>query len=131
PEQKVHFEIENQVKMITTNKSALTQIFNNLITNAIKYNSKPNKQIHIKISENNTDYELSVTDNGDGIPEEHLSKVFDLFSIVGVLDNEGNIGTGLGLSTVKKIINRLDGEVKVTSKLGEGSTFNFSISKIE
>lgn len=131
PEQKVHFEVDDQVKAIVTNRSALTQIFNNLITNAIKYNSKPNKQIYIKISENNTDYELSVKDNGDGIPEEHLSKVFNLFSIVGVLDNEGNIGTGLGLSTVKKIINRLGGEVKVTSELGEGSTFYFSISKIE
>lgn len=129
PEQKVSFYIEGNSKTITTNKSALMQVLINLVTNAIKYNTNLNTEVKFDISENEIEYKLSVSDNGNGIPEEYLDKIFNLFSIVGVEDKEGNIGTGIGLATVKKIIDSLGGEVKVLSKIGEGSTFFFTLSK--
>lgn len=129
PDHSVIFYLKGNSKTIKTNKSALMQVLINLVTNAIKYNKKPNTEITIDFSENESDYTMSVSDNGDGIPEAFLDKIFNLFSVVGVEDKDGNIGTGIGLAAVKQIIENLGGEIKVTSKLGAGSTFLFSISK--
>jgi signal transduction histidine kinase len=129
PDHSVIFYLKGNSKTIKTNKSALMQVLINLVTNAIKYNKKLKTEITIDFSENESDYTMSVSDNGDGIPEAFLDKIFNLFSVVGVEDKDGNIGTGIGLAAVKQIIENLGGEIKVTSKLGAGSTFLFSISK--
>ncbi|MFD2541375.1 ATP-binding protein [Lacinutrix gracilariae] len=128
-DERVSFHIKGNCKVIITNKSALMQVLINLVTNAIKYNSKPQAEIEIDISENEFQYKLSVSDNGDGIPKEFINNIFNLFSVVGVEDKDGNIGTGIGLASVKKIIVSLGGEINVESKLEEGSVFTFTISK--
>ncbi|SDE33844.1 GAF sensor signal transduction histidine kinase [Pricia antarctica] len=120
---------KDNVELIA-NKAALMQILINLITNAIKYNSKPETRIEIRLSAKHDFYEFSVKDNSDGIPKKELSKIFDLFSVVGVADKYGNMGTGIGLATVKRLIQDLGGDINVSSKEGHGSTFTFTIAKI-
>ncbi|WP_067150522.1 sensor histidine kinase [Pseudotamlana agarivorans] len=125
----VSFHLEGNVTEIKTNKSALMQVLVNLVTNSIKYNKKPKTEITITISETETEYLFSVADNGDGIPDKFISKIFNLFSIAGSEDKYGNIGTGIGLATVKNLIDNLGGEISVSSEMGQGSTFSFSILK--
>ncbi|WP_299217284.1 GAF domain-containing sensor histidine kinase [uncultured Aquimarina sp.] len=128
-EHKARFNISLDVEHIFANETALMQILINLITNAIKYNSKPEIIIGIVITEEENFYNFVVKDNGDGIPKGFLDKIFDLFTVVGVEDRDGNVGTGIGLATVKKIVKNLGGAISVTSTEGMGSTFTFSISK--
>ncbi len=129
PDQNIHFKLEENCKVIVTNKSALMQVFVNLVTNAKKYNKKEEIKVSIKVRENDTRYLFSVNDNGEGIPKDYLDKIFNLFSIVGTQDRYGKIGSGIGLASVKNIISKLGGEIEVDSEIGVGSTFKFSIQK--
>ncbi|WP_299241643.1 GAF domain-containing sensor histidine kinase [uncultured Aquimarina sp.] len=128
-EHKARFNISANVEQIFANETALMQILINLITNAIKYNSKPEIVIDIAITDEENFYNFVIKDNGDGIPKDFLHKIFDLFTVVGVEDRYGNVGTGIGLATVKKIVKNLGGAISVTSTKGVGSIFTFSISK--
>ncbi|MDY8137911.1 GAF domain-containing sensor histidine kinase [Aquimarina sp. 2201CG5-10] len=128
-ERNVIFRNSTAVGEFITNRSALMQILINLVTNAIKYNSKPEVLIDITLNDQDVYYEFIVKDNGDGIPKPYLDKVFDLFTVVGVEDRDGNLGTGIGLAVVKKIVDSLGGKISVSSVLGEGSTFTFTVAK--
>ncbi|MHA7057395.1 GAF domain-containing sensor histidine kinase [Aquimarina sp. M1] len=128
-EHKVTFNLFGNVNEIVANKSALMQILVNLITNAIKYNSNPDVVINFTVDETEGIYKFSIKDNGNGIPKDYLDTIFDLFTVVGVADRDGNLGTGIGLATVKKIVQNLDGDIAVVSSEGNGSTFTFSIAK--
>jgi len=119
-----------EVDTLFINKSALMQILINLITNAIKYNSKQKAIIDISLVETKTHYQFEVKDNGNGIPKDFSVKIFDLFSVVGTVDKYGNKGTGIGLATVKKIIEDLQGDISVTSVIDKGSVFKFTLPKI-
>ncbi|MDC7996217.1 GAF domain-containing sensor histidine kinase [Altibacter sp. HG106] len=114
---------------VKCNRSALEQIFLNLIANSIKYNDKKRIIIEIEASEDDQQYSFSVSDNGMGIEENMLHSIFDLFSTVGHLDREGQKGHGIGLSTVKKLIETLEGTIEATSTVGKGTTFHFTIAK--
>ncbi|GAB3002807.1 hypothetical protein GCM10027284_20770 [Cyclobacterium sediminis] len=128
-ERRVKFILKGNSNAIFTNKSALLQIMINLVTNAIKYNHTGNPELEINFSENEQQYNIYVKDNGDGIPKELLNKVFDLFSIVGIADKDGKMGSGIGLASVKKITENLGGIVNVDSTLGVGSTFSITLPK--
>lgn len=119
---------EENIEM-QANKSALEQIFINLVTNSLKYNDKEKIKIDIDCQEKDDVYHFSIADNGMGIPEKELSNIFELFGTIGVLDRNGVKGNGIGLSTVKKLITKLGGEIEVSSTLGEGTTFEFYIKK--
>jgi len=112
------------------NKAALTQVFLNLITNALKYNSKDIRKIQITFKKTEAYYNFAVIDNGDGISEENSSKIFELFTTLDTNDRDGNLGSGIGLATVQKLINSMGGTIKVNSKLGEGSSFQFTIKRV-
>ncbi|GAA4114895.1 ATP-binding protein [Aquimarina addita] len=114
---------------IVCNKSALKQIFFNLIGNSIKYNDKDYIKIHIESTEDDVFYYFKITDNGMGIPKNEIKTIFELFATVNGVDRNGNKGNGIGLSTVKKLIQNLGGCIKVKSTLGVFTTFNFSIKK--
>jgi chemotaxis family two-component system sensor kinase Cph1 len=108
-------------------KLMMTQIFANLIGNAIKYSQKDTfSEIHIKgeIKDNKVFY--SIRDNGIGISESNLLKVFNLFQRIDTTDRvEGN---GVGLAIVKRIVDRHHGKIWVESVIGEGSTFFMSFN---
>ena len=118
-------EIEPAVPMVNINQESIERVVINLLTNAIKYTPVGG---NIKLSVTNLLSErkirVSIIDNGIGIPEESLPHIFDRFYRV-----ERKVhtikGTGLGLTIVKKIIERHGGTVMVESALGHGSTFSF------
>ena len=118
---------ENQT--IVINKIALQQIFINLIINGIKYNNKEHVEITIGFSETDSYYQFYISDNGMGIDKEHQSKIFKIFEILGVEDRFGNKGNGIGLSTVKKLIEGLGGAISVDSEIDKGTKVSFSVLK--
>ena len=115
--------------LIAVNKVGLQQILLNLIGNSIKYNDKPKVVISINFAEDEEYYKFQVQDNGLGIEEKNVSKIFDIFEVVNNQDRFGKKGTGIGLSTVKKLVEGLGGQMNVNSKVGEGTVFSFTIAK--
>ncbi len=115
--------------IISSNRAALEQIFLNLLGNSLKYNDKPKIIIDIEFSQNPDFYYFSIKDNGIGIPKEKEEDIFKLFTTVAKRDRSGNKGYGIGLSTVKRLVGNLGGNLKVTSEVGKGTRFNFSIRK--
>lgn len=112
---------------LSCNRAALEQIFLNLIGNSLKYNDKETIVINIDCEKENGYYHFTITDNGIGIPADKMDSIFELFSTVGNLDRQGRKGNGIGLSTVKKLVEKLGGTISVESQLGEGTSFHFSI----
>ena len=111
------------------NKAALTQILLNLISNGLKYNNKELRKINITFNETQDFYNFEVIDNGDGFPIDNSDKIFELFHTLDTNDRDGNPGSGIGLATVKKLVNSLGGEISVDSTPGLGSKFSFSIRR--
>lgn len=104
-------------------KSALYQVFLNIINNAVKYSSqnpKPKVYIHSSMDEQQVSY--SIQDNGIGIPEENLPHIFDIF--IRASNSHAFQGTGVGLSLVKRIMDRLGGTIEIQSAVGSGTTVN-------
>lgn len=122
-------EFPEQNREINTNKIALEQIFLNLIGNSIKYNDKDVIKVKIDFEEDDYNYYFGIRDNGIGIPEEEKKRVFELFSTVASKDRNGNVGNGIGLSTVRKLIFNAGGKIDIKSKVGIGTTIKFSIEK--
>lgn len=104
----------------------IEQVMNNLISNAVKY-SYENTQINIDLIHENNEIKISVTDQGQGIPEKEQQNLFEYFSRTSVRPTKGESSIGLGLAIVKKIINEHNGDIKVFSEEGKGSTFTFSL----
>lgn len=117
---------ENNYQIIG-NKTALGQIFINLLTNSLKYNDKGKIVIDIDCDKDKNYFHFSFRDNGIGISEEQLPCIFNLFKTFGQIDRNGNIGNGIGLSTVRKLIMSLGGDIKVESELGRNTVFYFNI----
>jgi len=124
-------KLKSKLKSIDTNKAAIHQILINLVSNAIKYNDKDEVEIQIEICENKDYYEFSVQDNGPGIAIENKDKIFQIFKVLGHSDKFGQHGNGIGLATVKKIIEKMGGTINLESAKGKGCQFNFNIKKIE
>ncbi|WP_366142658.1 GAF domain-containing sensor histidine kinase [uncultured Aquimarina sp.] len=127
PDCTINFPESNPT--LNCNKSALKQIFFNLIGNSIKYNDKEHIIIDIEYTEDNVFYYFKITDNGMGIPDDQIGSIFELFTTANGIDRSGNKGNGIGLSTVKKLVETLGGCIKVKSNLGVQTTFDFSIKK--
>ncbi len=107
----------------------LQQIFQNLVSNAIKYRSQEPPRIHVSAAQRNGAWELSVRDNGIGIEPRYQEQVFGLFKR---LHTGGRYsGTGLGLAICKKLIERYHGRIWVESQYGEGATFFFTLRESE
>lgn len=120
---------ESNTDSINTNKTAIEQILINLIANAIKYNDKEIVEIVIEILEEQDFYKISVKDNGPGILEEDFERIFQIFEVLSNEDRFGEKGNGIGLATVKKIVEDLGGVIYVESKIGKGAKFTFTITK--
>ncbi|AUC83673.1 GAF domain-containing sensor histidine kinase [Lacinutrix sp. Bg11-31] len=129
PKNDIKLEYSENIENININKPVALQILVNLITNAIKYNDKNTTEIMIGFETSSSHYLFSIKDNGNGIPVDKLNSIFDLFTTLGQKDKDGNLGTGIGLATVKKLVENQGGDISVTSTEGVGSTFSFSIKK--
>ncbi|GAB4579590.1 MAG: hypothetical protein Fur0022_23280 [Anaerolineales bacterium] len=110
---------------IVGDKDKLKQVFLNLLSNAVKYNS-PKGTLTLKAGTRDGRVYISVSDTGPGIPKESLGNLFKKFYRVPGTEKLAQ-GTGLGLSIVKKIVEAHQGEIKVKSKIGEGTTFTVSL----
>lgn len=104
-------------------KSSFEQIFLNLISNAIKYNDKPKVIVDITVEEESDFYSIKVKDNGIGIENGKLEQIFDMFFTLDKIDRFNNTGTGIGLSSVKSLVKKADGEISVKSTVGVGTEF--------
>ena len=120
--------IDAPLPIITCDLPRMTEVFRNLITNAMKYNNKPDKHINIGCIPKDNERVFYVRDNGIGIPEQFYQDVFRIFKRLN--DEDDNIkGTGVGLTFVKKIIERHSGHIWIESKVGEGTSFYFTINQ--
>ena len=108
--------------LVVGDRDELLQVAQNLIQNAIKYGVRGGR-VDVAIKEENSRIALSIADNGIGIAPEHLPRLTERFYRVSAKDSRERGGTGLGLAIVKHIVNHHRGELRVTSKLGEGSVF--------
>lgn len=114
--------------VITFFLSPIQQVFQNLIVNALKY-SKADvaPQIRITATDLGSEWQFAVKDNGIGIAEEYVEKIFIIFQRLHTAEEYS--GTGVGLAIVKKIIENFGGHIWVESKIGVGSTFYFTLPK--
>ena len=110
---------------INADEHRVEQVVVNLVNNAIKY-APDSKTIYIIIERYASFIKLSVKDNGPGIPEDQIPHLFERYYRIGQSDKYQS-GLGLGLYISSEIIKRHGGEIGVISKLGEGSTFWFTL----
>ncbi|HML04245.1 MAG TPA: PAS domain S-box protein [Methanobacterium sp.] len=113
--------------IIFADESQIMRVFQNLISNALKFCCKEDvkPKIHISAKKTDIEYVFSVKDNGIGIEEEYSDQIFEVFKRLHTIDEYK--GVGIGLAIIKRIVDRHGGRVWVESELGKGSTFYFTI----
>ncbi len=104
----------------------IEQVLNNLITNAIKF-SYPESVIEVAMQTKGPDVLILVKDTGQGIPTHEIDNIFEPFKRTSVKSTAGEKSTGLGLAIVRKIVAGHQGEIRVDSEVGQGTTFSFTL----
>jgi light-regulated signal transduction histidine kinase (bacteriophytochrome) len=110
--------------MVDADQTQLSQVFQNLLGNAIKYRSEETPMIHVSAHRVDDRYEFAVADNGIGIPAEHHERIFGVFKR---LHGKEVPGTGIGLAICRKIIESHGGSIWVESETGAGATIKFTL----
>ena len=128
PPANIKITVASDMPVFKTIKIKILEVFQNLISNAIKYNNKKDGLIEIGCVDKADFYEFYVKDNGQGILPEHRHKVFELFN-TGTGKAIRETSTGFGLNIVKLIVEEQGGRIWVDSVPGEGSTFYFEWKK--
>ncbi len=119
--------IVNRLPTLYIQRVWIKQLFMNLIDNGLKFNKSETPKVEVSCEEKTDQYLFKVSDNGIGIREEHLNKLFNLFERLH--SSEEYEGTGAGLAICKKIVENWGGRIWVESVFGKGSTFCFTIPK--
>jgi PAS domain S-box-containing protein len=125
---KIDFECNfNAITHIKTDPFRFETILKNIIGNAVKYSNQSSDKPTIKFNIDQTakNYVITISDNGLGIKEEYIDKIFNMF----FRGTSNSVGTGLGLFIVKEAVERLKGNIKVNSKLNVGTTFIVTLPK--
>lgn len=132
----VSVTIETELPTLLCEKTRIHQVFQNLIGNAVKHLDKPEGEIRVGClnegrgtKDEGRFHTFYVVDNGPGIEEQYFDKIFQMFQTLKPRDEVEN--TGVGLTIVKKIVEQYGGKIWVESKLGEGSTFWFTLPRTE
>ena len=125
---KIHLAVPEKPVILLVDKVRFTQIFFNLISNAVKFSSEHGK-IEVRVEEIDNAIKFAVQDNGIGITEEDIPKLFNKFQQVGRTYGGGMKGTGLGLSIVKSLVEMHGGEVRVESQPRMGTTLSFTLPR--
>ncbi len=123
--QEVEITIQAELPVVNCEQTRITQVFQNLIGNAIKYMDKPHGRIVIGCQDDAPWWTFRIADNGPGIEEKHFERVFQLFQTLSPQDDGES--TGIGLTLVKKIVELNGGRIWVESTPSEGSTFFFTL----
>jgi signal transduction histidine kinase len=114
--------------IVNADNVQLTRLFQNVISNAIKYNGQAQPVVRIKADRLGAMWIISIEDNGIGIAPEHHKSIFEMFHR---LHSRGKYeGTGIRLALCSKIIERHGGRIWVESEVGKGSTFRFTLPAI-
>ncbi len=134
-ESGVEIRIAQPLPRVRADQTRVREVFSNLITNAIKYNDAPLKWVEIGYTpvigtDGSTFYVFSVRDNGIGVPEQHQETIFRIFKRLHGRDEYGG-GVGAGLTITKKIVERHGGAIWLTSRIGEGTTFWFTLDRVD
>jgi PAS domain S-box-containing protein len=129
PPAHIRVIIDNQLPIISGDRTRLQQIFQNLIGNALKYMNKPQGEVHIGFTNDDGQMKFYVVDNGPGIEEKHFEKIFKIFQTLHPRDEIES--TGIGLAIVKKIVEAYEGKIWVESTAGLGTTFYFTLRNKE
>ena len=133
-ERHARITIPKPLPTVTCDVTRVTEAFRNLITNAVKYNDKPEKTVEIGFLHEHALPDGSIAsnvfyvrDNGKGIPSEFYEEIFRIFKRLQSSKDSQEEGTGAGLTFVKKIIERHDGRIWLESEIGKGTTFYFTL----
>ena len=117
--------IRDPMPVVSGDAVLLAQLFQNLISNSLKFCTEPTPRIHFSAKPSGDDWIFSIEDNGIGIEPQFLDRIFAIFQR---LHSHADFpGTGIGLALCKKIVDRHGGRIWVTSEAGKGSTFSFSL----
>ncbi len=121
----VSINVLEEFPIIRGDKFRLHQLFQNLISNAIKYANKEQGEVTVSFIDLENNWEFKVKDNGIGIEEKYHKKIFDVFQTL----DDNNSSTGVGLSIVNKIVSLYGGKVWVNSGINKGTSFHISLPK--
>jgi len=125
---QIHFNTSSEAKVLA-DKLYIYRIFENLISNALKF-SPENRSIFVTIEEKSDKVEVSVKDEGPGISKEDQKRLYQKFQRLSARPTGGESSTGLGLSIVKALVEKMSGELRCDSEEGLGTTFTVTIGKI-
>jgi two-component system phosphate regulon sensor histidine kinase PhoR len=114
--------------LVKADGQRMEQVLVNLVENGIKYGNQEGK-VNVLIEERKKNLQISVKDNGPGIPAEHLPRLFERFYRVDKSRAKMSGGSGLGLSIVKHIVKAHGSQITVISKVDKGTSFSFKLEK--
>jgi len=129
PPDHIRITLQENLPVIQADRTRILQVFQNLLSNAIRYMDKPQGQIDVNCVERPEHWEFRVTDNGPGIEAQYAEKVFGLFQTLSPRDD--GEGTGVGLSLVRRIVETYRGRIWLESEPGQGCTFLFTLPKTQ
>lgn len=125
---KIDVRFHSKKIILEADSSRVKQVLHNVITNAIKYN-KPDGKVTIETKNHGRYIEVKVSDTGIGIPDEDMGRIFERFYRVDKARSSTKGGTGLGLAIAKEIMELHNGEIWLTSTLGQGTTVTMYFPK--
>ncbi len=129
PPPTIHIALQPGFPVIVADKVRISQVFQNLIANALRHTDKPRGEITVEWLDAGAFWQFSVSDNGPGIDSKYYDRIFQIFQTLKPQNEQES--TGVGLSIVKKIVELHGGKIWVESEVGNGSTFWFTLPKQE
>jgi CheY-like chemotaxis protein len=127
---KLHVKISSLVpRMYIGDGGRIRQILTNIMGNAVKFTDAGDVTVAVsgRVEDDIAQLEIDVKDSGIGIPPEKMDSIFDKFNQVDGTSTKRHEGTGLGLAISKQLVEKMNGDISVSSVLGEGSTFSFRL----
>ena len=125
---RLKLETSNPFCYVMADRNKIAQVLINLFNNAIAYGNEKGELI-VSVVEIDHTYNIQIKDNGPGIEPEHLPRLFERFYRVEKSRNRNEGGSGLGLAIVKHIVESHGQQIQVSSQVGQGTSFNFSLEK--